>query len=105
MFLGDNMKKADPFYKSQKWMKKRAAILKRDGYLCVLSKRYGKTIQADTVHHIYPRERYPEYAFSDWNLISLSTKMHNALHNRDDKTLTAEGEKLRAATIPPTPQQ
>ena len=99
------MKKTNPFYKSAKWKKKREAILRRDGHLCKLSKRYGKTIQADTVHHIYPREQYPEYAFSDWNLISVCNKMHNLLHNRNDNSLTSEGERLKAATIPPTLQK
>lgn len=93
---------ANEFYKSTRWKKKRKAILKRDGYLCRLSRRYGKTAQAETVHHIYPLTDYPEYALCDWNLISVSQTMHNKLHNREDNTLTALGEALKAATIPPT---
>ena len=96
------MKKVDPFYQTNRWKKKREVILRRDGYLCRLSKRYGKIIAADTVHHIYPREEFPQYAFCDWNLISLSKQMHNRLHNREDDSLTAEGIALMRATIPPT---
>ena len=80
----------------------RELILRRDGYLCQISKRYGKLIEADTVHHIYPREQFPEYAFSAWNLISLSHQAHNGLHNRNDNSLTDEGLALMRATIPPT---
>lgn len=53
------------FYKEKRWVMKRCKILKRDKYLCQESKRYGKRIDADTVHHIYPREDYPEYEYCD----------------------------------------
>lgn len=79
------------FYKSQKWKRKRAAILRRDEFMCQESKRYGKTIPATTVHHIYPLEYYPELALVDWNLISLSDKQHNAMHERVTHELTALG--------------
>ena len=98
---GENMKKSDPFYKSAKWKKKRETILRRDGYSCQMSKRYGKQLAADTVHHIYPRGEYPQYAFCDWNLISLSRKWHNALHNRENDSLTVLGEKLKQTITPP----
>src|SRR5690606_3322743 len=78
-------------YKSNKWIKKRAKILRRDEYLCQESKRYGKSVQADTVHHIYPVELYPELAFVDWNLLSLSHRQHNAMHIRDSHELTDKG--------------
>lgn len=69
--------------------------------MCQLSKRYGKMLPAETVHHIYPLEQYPEYAFCDWNLISLTNERHNKLHNREDDSLTAEGIMLQRITIPP----
>lgn len=59
--------------------------------MCQESKRYGKTEPATTVHHIYPLEFYPELAFVDWNLISLSDKQHNAMHDRVTHELTAVG--------------
>lgn len=78
-------------YKSRRWKRKRASILRRDQYMCQESKRYGKTEPATTVHHIYPLEFYPELAFVDWNLISLSDKQHNAMHDRITHELTSVG--------------
>lgn len=88
-------------YNTKRWKEKRKKILKRDKYMCQESKRYGKRIDADTVHHIYPYEEYPEYAFCDWNLISLSFKEHNSMHDRTTNKLTAKGEALKLRTIPP----
>ena len=66
----------------------------------------GKSVEATTVHHIFPLEDYPEYALCDWNLISLSTKQHDTLHDRTTGRLTAKGMELlrrtaRARGIPP----
>ena len=90
------------FYKTSKWKHKRASILRRDGYLCQYSLRYGKRIDADTVHHIYSLEDYPEYALCSWNLISLSNQAHNKMHDRTTNKLTELGEALKNKTIPPT---
>ncbi|MBY0202010.1 5-methylcytosine-specific restriction protein A [Paenibacillus sp. 4624] len=79
------------FYKSTKWKRKRAVILRRDEYVCQESRRYGKTEPATTVHHIYPIEFYPELALVNWNLVSLSDKQHNAMHDRVTHELTALG--------------
>ncbi|BBI32475.1 hypothetical protein KCTCHS21_18740 [Cohnella abietis] len=46
---------------------------------------------ATTVHHIYPLELYPELALVDWNLVSLSHKWHNAMHDRVTHEITALG--------------
>ena len=81
-------------YKSRRWRKLRERILKRDGYMCQESKRYGKMIEANTVHHIFPVSRFPEYQWSEWNLISLSTAAHNRMHIRDTDELTEEGMRL-----------
>ena len=78
-------------YKSKRWQQKRAVILKRDGYLCQWAKRSGRTEGADTVHHIFPVEDYPQYALCDWNLISLSSASHNLMHDRNTRELTEEG--------------
>ncbi|MGX4645667.1 HNH endonuclease [Holzapfeliella sp. JNUCC 80] len=79
------------FYKSKRWQMKREKILRRDQYECQESKRYGKTIPAEMVHHIYPVTDYPELRFQDWNLISLSNKAHNTMHNRDTNEVTGRG--------------
>lgn len=88
-------------YETPKWRKKRLYILKRDKYLCMHFKRYGKRTDATTVHHIYPYLDYPEYAWSDWNLISLSAKAHEMMHDRVTGKLTELGEELKRKTIPP----
>ena len=82
-------------YHSGKWRTKRKKILKRDGYMCQVCKRFGKRLDATTVHHIYPAEKYPEYVWHDWNLISLCGKCHDKMHDRTNDTLTKDGEQLK----------
>lgn len=89
-------------YYTDRWRKKRERILRRDKNLCQHFKRYGKNIDADTVHHIYPVEEYPEYMWCDWNLISLSKKAHDMFHDRNTNKLTRLGEELKRKTIPPS---
>jgi 5-methylcytosine-specific restriction endonuclease McrA len=88
-------------YKARRWERLRAQVMRRDGYRCQLSKRFGKAVPADLVHHIYPVDEFPEYAFEPWNLISVSRAAHNKLHDRDSDKLTAEGVALMRRTIPP----
>ena len=66
-------------YKARRWERLRAQVMRRDGYRCQLSKRYGKSVPADLVHHIYPVDEFPEYAFEPWNLIAVSRAAHNKL--------------------------
>lgn len=89
----------DEFYKSKRWELLRAAILRRDGYMCQDRKRYGKRVQADHVHHILPRELFPQYQWETWNLISLSTEAHNEMHYRSDRKLTDKGKELARRTL------
>lgn len=93
-----SMKTADPWYKTAKWERMRQRILRRDQYMDQLAKRYGKMVQATTVHHIFPREEYPDYAWEPWNLISVSGEGHNRLHDRNTNELTAEGIELLKRT-------
>lgn len=85
-------------YKTKRWERLRRAVLARDGYKCKESARYGKNIPADTVHHIFPRESYPQYQWEDWNLISLSRKVHNEMHDRTTHELTEKGLELLKRT-------
>ena len=87
-------------YYSSKWKKKRKKILRIDGYVDRIEKRYGRITDATVVHHIYPADEYPEYAWSDWNLISVSLAMHNKLENRKTGELTEEGIALQRRTKP-----
>lgn len=86
------------FYKTKRWEKKRAAVLRRDGYMCRISKRYGKRREASTVHHIFPAEYFPEYIWESWNLISLCADEHNRMHDRKTHELTEYGKKLLRRT-------
>jgi len=88
-------------YNTSRWKRKRQHILLRDKYLCQECMRYGKRVDADTVHHVYVADTYPEYAYSDWNLISLCNKCHNAMHDRDNHSLTTKGENLKKKISPP----
>lgn len=76
----------------------REAILRRDGYVCRESARYGKRRQADTVHHIFPRDLFPEYQWEPWNLISLAGDVHDAMHDRVTGELTDRGAELLRRT-------
>lgn len=89
------------FHKTQKWKNKRTKILRRDMYLCRECKRYGKSIAADTVHHINPLSERPDLALKDWNLISLCNPCHDKMHDRVTNQLTALGENWRRKVSPP----
>ena len=85
---------SDKFYKTTRWQRTRAGILRRDKYMCQYSKRFGKTVEATTVHHIFPRKEFPEYAWEDWNLISVSAEVHNQLEDRQSGNLSEKGLEL-----------
>lgn len=87
-------------YYGKKWKRKRLKILRIDGYIDRLEKRYGRMVEATVVHHIYPADEYPEYAWCDWNLISVSMATHNRLENRKTGELTELGLELQRRTIP-----
>lgn len=88
----------NPFYSSQRWKNLRARIMRRDGYMDQLEARDGKRVQAQTVHHIFPIEIYPEYAEQPWNLISLTYSNHELMHNRITGKLSGLGEMLLTET-------
>ena len=69
-------------------------ILRRDKYTCQVAARYGKRIPANTVHHVFPREVFPEYEWESWNLLSVSETTHNELHDRNTGGLTRRGIEL-----------
>lgn len=87
-------------YGSSKWKKKREHILRLDGYKDRIELRYGRTVEAQIVHHIYPSDEYPQWAWCDWNLISVSKATHNKLENRTSNRLTALGQALQDSTEP-----
>ena len=85
------LKKADSFYNTERWQHLRQSILRRDNFMCQDAKRYGRMVPAEVVHHILPREIFPEYQWEPWNLISLSNKAHEEMHYRTTRELTKKG--------------
>jgi len=83
-------------YKDKKWIGLRSAVLARDEYICQECKRKGKTIPADTVHHIDPIDG--SLFYDSGNLISFCSSCHNKMHDRNTDKLTELGKKwlLRA---------
>lgn len=82
----------------KRWERLREFVLARDQYLDQEAKRYGKRMEAQVVHHIFPREFFPEFAFDEWNLISLSNKTHDEMHDRTSHLLTEKGFALMLRT-------
>ncbi|QOR34433.1 HNH endonuclease [Clostridium sp. 'deep sea'] len=78
-------------YKSKKWKKKRAQVLRRDNYLCRECRRYGKSVTATTVHHCVPIEEDNSLKLNSHNLISLCSKCHDKMHDRTNNQLTYIG--------------
>ena len=85
------------FYDCKKWLRLRGCVLLRDKYKCQLCLNKSMMVNADHVHHILPREHFPEYELCDWNLISLCFKCHNEMHNRFTGELSKQGERLMRA--------
>lgn len=90
-------------YKSKRWERLRERVLGRDKYKCQECRRYGKAVAANTAHHAWPADDYPEWAWSAWNLVSLCAGCHNAMHDRDTGELTDLGEYWRRRVHPPPP--
>lgn len=89
----------DSFYDSKAWKQKRKHILLRDKWVDQVALRDGVKIEAILVHHILPREEYPQYALCDWNLISVSQDTHKKrLHEKYTGKLTKLGERLKRET-------
>ena len=86
---------------NKRWRALRLRVLRRDHYRCREAARYGRIVQADVVHHVWPAEDWPEYAYCEWNLVSLSQAAHDSMHDRNTGRLTELGESWRRRTIPP----
>ena len=89
-------------YNSRRWAAKRSSILKRDRYRCRECRRFGEAVDASVVHHVWPVENWPEYAWYSWNLISLCASCHNAMHDRETRALTDKGMAWRRRIPPPS---
>lgn len=85
-------------YDEPQWRRLRERALRRDGYLDQIEKRYGRYKPAEVVHHIFPVDKYPEYQYSLWNLISVTRATHNRLHERETQELSKDGWSLLVRT-------
>ena len=86
---------SERFEHTARWQRLRKAVLARDKYMDQLELRAGMKVNADTVHHIFPAEMYPEYRWCPWNLISLTRENHELMHNRITGELSSAGKKLQ----------
>ena len=96
-FIKDNTNSGSHIkrYKTKKRKRVRKSVLMRDSYTCQESKRYGKNVEAKVVHHIFPAKEYPDLFYNPNNLISLSVKAHNEMHDRLTDELTNKGKDLQ----------
>ncbi len=92
------------FHNRPIWRRKRVVILKRDNYICKECKRYGKTIEANTVHHILPIEDRYDLRLDNRNLISLCEECHESMHDKFDNKLSKLGEEWRERIIMKYPE-
>ena len=86
---------------NKRWQRLRMRALNRDGFKCREAIRYGRIEEATHVHHIWPAEDYPEYAYCLWNLICLTKSNHDAMHDRITRKLTTLGTAWKNRTPPP----
>jgi hypothetical protein len=55
----------------------REACFKRDDYTCLCCGQRGGKLNA---HHVWPFQRFPEWKYKVWNLVTLCKKCHDAFH-------------------------
>lgn len=85
-------------YNTKRWKHLREVILKRDKYMDQMELRTGRRVNAETVHHIFPVDMYPQYQWCSWNLISLTNENHELMHNRVTGGLSSAGQRLMRET-------
>jgi len=73
-------KETDPFYLTGRWKAFATKIRRRDKYTCQLCIKYGKRVEGNIIHHIKPREEYPELAYDPENCVTLCEACHNRMH-------------------------
>lgn len=86
------------FYYRKRWLDLRNSVLRAAKYTDQLCIREGRMVPADRVHHIFPREKYPEYQYARWNLIAISNETHGRLHERVGGDLSMLGWELLMET-------
>ena len=85
---------------SGRWKMLAQHIRSRNNHLDMYEfQMYGRRIDSQMVHHIYPESEYPEYFWCEWNLIPVSYATHNRLH-KPDGSLSKAGLDLMKRTKP-----
>ena len=77
--------------KTRKWYKFRDKVMRQHDYLCQESLRYGQSVPAEMVHHIYPVSEYPELEYVSWNCLPLTNRKHNTFHDRNNDKIIGNG--------------
>ena len=77
--------------KTRKWYKFRDKVMRQHDYLCQESLRYGQSVPAEMVHHIYPVSEYPELEYVSWNCLPLTNCKHNTFHDRSNDKIIGNG--------------
>lgn len=67
-------------YNDIRYKRARAACLARAGNKCEECRRYGRSVDATTAHHVKPVEQYPELAFDASNLRAICAACHSKEH-------------------------
>ena len=84
----------DPYYKSPRHKRWRAAVIRRAGGLCEMCRRYGRVgpdglpVPATTAHHIKHRDEYPELQYDINNGQALCEACHMKVHPEKHGTAT-----------------
>ncbi|HEM3451962.1 TPA: HNH endonuclease [Streptococcus suis] len=84
-------KKVRQSLKTKKWEKFRDKMMRKSDYLCQESLRYGLSVSAEMVHHIFPVSEYPELEFVEWNCLALTNRKHNTFHDRVNDKVVGQG--------------
>ncbi len=77
--------------KTKKWEKFRDKMMRKSDYLCQESLRYGLSVPAEMIHHIFPVSEYPELEFVEWNCLALTNRKHNTFHDRVNDKVVGQG--------------
>lgn len=80
------------FYKSKRWLAKRASVMDRYHYECQECLKRGKITRAKVVHHVNELKHRPDLALTEFytdndgnvhpNLVPLCQDCHNVAHKR-----------------------
>lgn len=89
----------DSFYFSREWLALRARVLQRDGNRCTVAWLLGGPCRGDLhVHHIEPREEFPELALEESNCGTACASHHSKWDSARRAIIRARGD---VSALPP----